>query len=344
MTWLEQNHPGAYEGYRYSSKHPGPLSIPEELHYNHWIADRSIDFIGNQVSAPSPQPFFLWCSFPDPHEPFAAVREWSDFYEDAGITLPAHTLALSPLNRSETMTRMGKGTEVYDPDWIRECIRQTYGMISHVDEQVGRVLAVLENQGLMDDTIIMFISDHGDQLGEHGFLYKMDYPYNAHMHVPFVARVPGGVQGHVVEDVVSQIDLVPTVLALAGVSHPDDLCRAALRPGQANIPPALPGEVLAPVLRTGARPERRNALVEHDTVDAAFGNVQMRTLVTNDFKLVYYTPLQETMLFDRRNDPDERVNLAGDPAHQPVVMAMLKALLAELARTEMPAHLLSTGA
>lgn len=365
VTWLEEHYPGAYEGYSCSSGNPAPLTIDPELHYNHWIADRAIDFIREQVSAPidrsgqqsaavdsdrspitSPQPFFLWCSFPDPHEPFAALGKWSDFYGEAGITLPQQTLALSPDNRSETMGRLGKGTQVHDPEWTRECIRQTYGMISHIDEQVGRVLHSLDELGISDNTVVMFISDHGDQLGEHGLFYKSDYPYDAHMHVPFVAMVPWAAdKGRVVEDVVSQLDLVPTVLDLAGVTHPDDVRRAETCADQdVELPPALPGEVLTPVLTGRARPVRRSALVEHDTVNRRFETVHMRVLVTNDYKLVYYTPLQETMLFDRKNDPDELRNLAGEPRCQPVLIDMLRQLIAELARTEMRAHCQWTSA
>jgi len=382
VTWLEKNHPGVYEeGYRYSNQNPGPLTIDADLHYNKWIADRAIEFVENAsgagcqasesagrsvrenpdavstatpcrrdrtTSEPSPEPgppFFLWCSFPDPHEPFAAVEKWSDFYEDIEIELPPHTLELSPDNRSETMKMRGKGMKAYDPEWTKECIRQTYGMISHIDEQVGRVLDALENAGIADDTVVMFISDHGDQLGEHGLFYKADYPYNAHMHIPFVASIPGGVEGRVVDDVVSQLDLVPTALDLAGVPHPDDLLRQQKsRDKDAPPLPALPGEVLTPVLRAGARPVRRNALVEHDTVNGRFETVHMRTLVTNDFKLVYYTPLQEVMLFDRKNDPDEIKNLADESEYSVVVNKLLKQLLAELARTEMRAHCRGTSA
>ena len=341
VTWLEKNHPGAYNGYKSSDSDPHPLSIDPELHYNKWIADRSIEFIQEHET-----PFFLWCSFPDPHEPFAAVKKWSDFYDDVEIELPQNTLELSPDNRSETMNMLGLGTEVQDPEYVKKALHQTYGMISHIDEQVGRVLDTLEGQGIADNTIVMFISDHGDQLGEHGLFYKSIYPYDAHAHVPFLAKIPGAAQaGGVVEDVVSQLDLVPTVLNLAGVLHPDDMRRAEKSDADAAvIPPALPGEVLTPVLKEGTEPMRKNALVEHDTVKNNFEMVQMRTLVTNEYKLVYYTPLRETMLFDRKNDPQELKNLADEREYQPVVNDLLKQLLNELARTEMPAHCQSTGA
>ncbi|MFU8780978.1 MAG: sulfatase [Kiritimatiellia bacterium] len=359
VTWLEKEHPGAYAGYKYSNREPKALTIEPDLHYNHWIADRTIDFIREQVAGGkevascrlqveggSDKPFYVWCSFPDPHEPFAAVEKWADVYKDLEIVLPEHTRTLSPENRCEALRQLGLGQAPFDPDWTRECIRQTYGMISHIDEQIGRVLAVLDETGIADNTVVMFISDHGDQLGEHGLFYKGMFPFNAHAHIPFIAKVPGcRIAGNVIEDVVSQLDLVPTVLDLAGVSHPDDLVRQAKSDEpDAELDPALPGEVLTPVLVHGQRPARRNALIELDWVKGPFRTLQMRTLVKNDYKLAYYAPTQETMLFDRQKDPDERRNVADDPAYAGVVTAMLKELLAELARTEHRACAQNTSA
>lgn len=345
VTWLEKEHPGAYAAYKNRNKDPQPLTIDPELHYNHWIADRTIAFIQEQVSGVEcrvsgvggaevgegdpqegaqyddggePQPFYVWCSFPDPHEPFTAVQKWSDVYKDLDIPLPAHTERLSPHNRSETMQELGLGQEVFDPDWTRACIRQTYGMISHIDEQVGRVLDALADCGLEENTVVMFISDHGDQLGEHGLFFKGMFPFQAHAHIPLIASVPGdSAKGSVVDDVVSMLDLVPTVLDLACVPQS-----------------TLPGESLVPVLKHGARPQRKNALIELDWEQEGVRPTQMRALVTNEYKLVYYAPLQEILLFDRHQDPDELRNVANDPAYADVVTMMLKELLAELIRTE----------
>lgn len=331
VTWLEQNHPGAYSGYKCSNADPHPLEIDPDLHYNTWIADRSIEFI-NKCSAPAKRPkeanvagseslaapFFLWCSFPDPHEPFAAVKKWSDFYDNVDIELPPNTLTLSPKSRSKTMIDMGLGREVIDPDLVKKSIKQTYGMISHIDEQVGRVLDCLEEQGIADNTVVIFISDHGDQLGEHGLFYKSVYPYDAHAHIPFLVRTPDGVRGKVVEDVVSMLDMVPTAMDLVGVEHACD----------------LPGEILTPVLMGVASPLRKNALVEIDRLGTTIGTVQMRTLVRNDFKLIHYPLQEETMLFDRKNDPHELTNLVDDPEYQAVITEMFEQLTSEIRRTE----------
>jgi arylsulfatase A-like enzyme len=321
VTWLEENHPGTFEeGYKCSNDDPQPLAIDPELHYNKWIADRSIAYIEEQSKAENP--FYLWCSIPDPHEPFAAVKKWSDFYDDAEIELPPQTLALSPDSRSSTMTEAGLGTEVADPELAKKRIKQTYGMISHVDEQVGRVLDSLEEQGVAENTVVMYISDHGDQLGEHGLYFKSVFPYDAHAHIPFIIKAPGGLKGKVVEDVVSMLDMVPTALDMAGVSPSS----------------ALPGEVLTPVVCDDQEPTRKNALVEIDRKPGRNADmpIQMRTLVTHEYKLVYYANTGETMLFDRLNDPCEQKNLALEPSLQSKVLELLKQLISELARTEMP--------
>ncbi len=334
-TWLDENHPGAFDGYAYSRSDPKPLEIAPELHYNNWIADRSIDFINAQSA--TQRPFFLWCSFPDPHEPFAAVKKWSDAYADVEIELPRCTTELSPHSRSETMDAIGVGTEVQDPEYVRKCIRQTYGMVSHIDEQVGRVLDSLETSGMAENTVVMFISDHGDQLGEHGLFYKGLYPYDAHAHIPFLIKVPWSRhKGRVVADVVSMLDMVPTALDLAGVDQPEDESMTEWwRERNQPTVPSLPGEVLTSVLLEGQRPKRKSALVELDSDSkTGFDLLQMRWLVTNEYKLVYYAPGNEILLFDRRNDPGEMTNLATDPGYQSVVNELLKQLVCELSRTD----------
>ena len=332
-TWLDQEHPGAYEGYR--NNNPGPLTIAPELHYNHWIADRSIDFI--EENASSAAPFFLWCSFPDPHAPFAAVQKWLDYYENTEISLPGNALEPVVSGGSSTMRRRGNGTEAIDPDYLRACELQTYAMISHVDEQVGRVLDALEQTGLADNTVVAFIADHGEQLGEQGFMHKGFYPSDAHARIPFLCNVPGAAPGgRVVSEVVSMLDLVPTILDLAGVKQPEDPnADSSFFENQAPVPNALPGESLRATLLEGTPPHRQNALVEFDDeYGGPFDLLQMRMLITNEHKLVYYCPTDEVLLFDRQNDPEERNNLAADPAHAEVKQELQLQLLHELSRTE----------
>jgi arylsulfatase A-like enzyme len=318
VTWLQENHPGAYAGLKASNDDPQPLEIDSELHYNTWMANQAISYI--QEERQKENPFYLWLSFPDPHEPFAAVKKWSDVYDDVEIELPPQTLELSPGSRSKTMTENGLVTEPVDPEMAKRRIKQTYGMISHLDEQVGRVLDYLEETGEAENTVVVFISDHGDQLGEHGLYFKGILPYDAHAHIPFVIKAPGGQKGKVVEDVVSMLDMVPTCLDVAGV--------------EPALP--LPGEILTPVVMGTDQPKRKHALVEMDTDSKGPDLIQMRWLVRNDYKLVYYAHNKETMLFDRKADPNELNNLAGKSEYQALLLEMFQELLSEISRTQMP--------
>lgn len=347
-VWLEKNYPGVAAAYRSEiasdpakkAAAPAAWSIraPSESHYNHWIADRSIAFLHERKASESP--FFLWCSFPDPHEPFAALEEWAKLYTDTSRVDSAANPGAVP----ETLLQARGGKEAFLARWkaasnkLPDYLQQTRGMISHVDAQIGRVLTALRANGLEEDTTIIFLSDHGDELGDHGLLHKGYWPYDGNARVPFIiagAGVHG--PGRVVDDVVSLLDLAPTLLAMAGVAQPDDAAvNEAYRVQLGKWLPSLPGESLLPVLQSAqTRPQRRTALVEtDDELNPHFDLLQMRVLVTNDYKLCHYSPTGEVVLFDRRNDPREQTNVADRPDLQPIVRALLTHLLTEINRTE----------
>ena len=329
-VWLDEHHPGAYA--KYSNSNPGCLDIDPDIHYNNWIADRAIDFINARQD-----PFFLWCSFPDPHEPFAAVRKWADFYRDKEIEVARTAIEIPANGSSETLKAMGRGTQAMDENYLRECTLQTYGMISHVDEQVGRVLDTLAANGMDNNTVVIFTADHGEQLGEHGFMHKGFYPHDAHARIPFLCKVPWSSEpGRIVDDVVSMLDFVPTLLDLAEIDQPEDPnIDESYRKSCTPLPSSLPGESLKPVLLEGKTPQRKNALLEFDDEWVKpYDLLQMRTLVTNDYKLVFYSPTQEILLFDRKNDPEEENNLAGVSEYAQTKEELLKQLLNEISRTE----------
>lgn len=338
-VWLHRNHPGAAE--RYDKRgHTGDLGLDldPELHYNRWIADRSIDFLHDHAG--SDRPFYLWCSFPDPHNPFTALRGYADRYPASDIELKDAALrepAPDVCRILEKLRNPGRPTgEPRDPERLVETVRQVYGMITHMDDEIGRVLGALEASGMAENTVVVFLSDHGEELGDHGLLFKGMWPYDGSQKVPWIVSVPGGVRGAVVDDVVSTLDFVPSMLELAGVSQPEDpRVNDAYREAMDPLPASLPGESLARIFREGGRPDRRNALIElDDDNQSEFDVVQTRTLVRNDYKLVTYAPTNELVLFDRREDPEETTNRAGDPAYEKVLASMLSELVQAIARTE----------
>lgn len=174
LRWLEQVYP---EGGRKLSKEGAyyaddnvPMSwrigLPEEYHYNHWIAQRSINFL-EQISRGN-QPFFLWCSFPDPHHPFAACKPYSEMYDPASLTLPEYwDVEEDGIPWLKERRKLNPHYSSFDERGLREILAQTYGMITHVDKCIGDVIAKLKELGLDQNTVIVFLADHGEYLGSH---------------------------------------------------------------------------------------------------------------------------------------------------------------------------------
>lgn len=350
-VWLDANYPDAARhffppepgcGIRASEGAPAwEIHAPAEAHYNHWIADRTIAFLRE---ADRQQPFFLWCSFPDPHAPFASLERWARVYRDADFDVPDVDAEAVPERLPADLLAARGGAENFTGQArayhrrMRDYYVQTFGMISHIDEQIGRVMAELKASGQEDDTVILFLSDHGDQLGEHGFMHKGYWPFDGNARVPFILAGPGVDQpGRVEDKVVSLLDMAPTLLDAAGVNPPEDpIINDDFRAQIAPVPNALPGESLwRCVTDAQAHPTRGCALFETDDEHVTSTDLlQMRVLVTDDYKLSHYSPSGEVMLIDRRADPAERRNLASDPAHAATVTQMLSRLTVEINRTE----------
>ena len=360
-SWLLAHHPEssrrlakdqAYhscgEGFR--------IDLPEEHHYNHWIADRSIAFLekvpgvrchvsGNRESRAasrtqgvspetrnptpetSPTPFFLFCSFPDPHFPFAACRPYSEMYDPQALPLPSTLAARVDVCSYLARTSGGRGSA--SPEEMREILAQTYGMISHVDANVGRVMAALEASGQADSTIILFVADHGEYLGSHGLLYKGAWPYEELWRIPFIAAGPG-VQPGVCEVPVSLLDLTPTFLDYAGL---DPLALDTRGPGPMNrLPPA--GQSLRPFLEGHLAAPHQSLVMEYDEDLGDAPVCRLRGLIDGDWKIVLYGGFDDGVLLNLADDPRELHNLWNEPSVQGRKTELLARLVQRLAQTD----------
>ncbi len=140
------------------------MALPQELHVNHWVAERSIAFLREQAAAETP--FFLWCSFPDPHHPYCPPEPWAAQYDPAEVPLPTQREGeldeLAPYFARiyrQGFQLSGRSQPTAVPERLmREIIARTYGMVSFVDHEVGRVLATLDELGLAEDTIVVYMS------------------------------------------------------------------------------------------------------------------------------------------------------------------------------------------
>jgi arylsulfatase len=351
-TWLETTHPDSFE--RFPRDHPDNdpgeapgswrWSIPAEHHYNRWIADRSRAFIEDAVGGGGrgdegsrgggggeggggsgevdDEPFFLFCSFPDPHHPYAAPEPYASMYDPADVSLPTRREGelddLPPHFRdayeNEETELSGLLTAAEHSDaGLREMIAITYGMVSFVDDEVGRVLSTLEEMGVREDTLVVFCSDHGDMMGDHWMVRKGPFHFEGLLRTPMVLNWPAGLPaGRRTDGLASAVDFFPTMLDLCDVPspYPDHPLPESL-----DEPPALAGESLVPQLRGDRESVREAVVVEND--DDYFGQ-RVRTYVTERYKLTVYPGRDYGELFDLREDPDELHNRWDDPSYAEV--------------------------
>jgi arylsulfatase A-like enzyme len=185
-----------------------------------------------------------------------------------------------------------------------------YGMVSLLDHSIGRILDAVDRHGLRQNTIIMFLSDHGDYLGDHG-MYGKGLPYESALRIPLIARGPGIAAGKIINSVESTLDIAPTLLDMANIAEPE----------------GVQGRSLKPVLRGDDLMRRSLALVENDDDFAA---LRMRSLLTPQWRLTYYLHQDWGELIDRKSDPLEMHNLWDNPAHAAVKQRLLLQLLQEI--------------
>lgn len=295
------------------------MSIPEALHYNRFIADSTIDLIRASASSAAP-PFFAWCSFPDPHMPVAAPSPYYEMYDPNTVSLPVrreresdalpavYKRVLSGELRPNGVDNSG----MTDAAW-REIIACTYSMVTHLDAEIGRVLDALDDSGQADSTLILFVSDHGDMMGDHGLLWKSFYTFRGCLQIPYIAAVPDGTRGCVSDALVCQLDVLPSILdwcelPLPGAAWPEH--ETPFQRGMVRPLTLYPGRSWLPLLRGKAQSIHDEVVVENDDPTMGF---QVRTLVTPKHRLTIYPGLPDGELFDLENDPDELVNLWDAP-------------------------------
>jgi arylsulfatase A-like enzyme len=288
--------------------------LPEEKHMNNWIAGHVEEYF--RLRAEDRQPFFLSVGFFDPHHPFDPCEPYASMFDPADMPMPANYAEdeISGMTPSARRKREKEETFCRDPDFIRRTIAAYHATIAHVDAMVGRVMHALRESGLEENTIVVFTSDHGELLGDHGMIHKGPYFYECSIRVPLVWRFPAHVGTKGVDTgFVSHVDLAPTVAALAGVDGP------ALAQGQPIF--ASDGSLRPVPARTAALTEWREKPYQSD---APFSVA--RCLVTEDWKYVHYHAEAFGELYDLREDPCELRNLWADPAHRAMVERMRERL------------------
>jgi len=344
--WLEEKGLSNWQDYfdpwppQPDSKYSGPYymrdsltwDLPEEYHPTHWVGERTVANI--ERCAEEGKPFFLWSSFFDPHPPYVLPEPWASMYDPAdmepGAFTPGEFEDMPPQFRhtreenpdfSDYQEPGGQGlhgfhSHLHSDDAMRRSLATYYGMVSLIDQEVGRILDRLEQLGLAENTLVIFTTDHGHFLGQHGLIAKGAFHYEDLIRIPMIARYPGHIPaGGVSQALQSQIDFVPTFLEAAGAAVP------GLMQGSSR---------LADWERGGGRDW---TLVENRHNPTT---VHLRTLVTDRYKITVYRNHDYGELFDLQADPQELHNRWADPAYGAVKQELLlRFVQAEIQREPM---------
>lgn len=282
-------------------------SLPPELYPTTFVAERAVEFIDRATGADADaRPWMLQCSFPDPHHPFTPPGEFFERYRPADMELPPtwsdpHEKSVPFIKRKFETKGTPGGFFAWAPseDQLRRAMAAQYGSIDMIDEAVGRIIATLERSGQLDDTLIIFTSDHGELMGDHGLILKMFVHYTGILRVPLVVSGPGVPAGSR-SSLVSSLDIAPTILDLVGVTPHVGIQGRSLTPTFDDQDVVLHEQLLVEDDYKAGRDlfkiGRRN---------------RMRTLVTTTDRYTRYIGTDWTESFDLDGDPDELENRAG---------------------------------
>ena len=271
--------------------------------------DRTGAGAGGDPGADDPEPFFLWAAFTAPHDPRTPPEEFARLYDrtdPAAVPLPENfrTDPVEATNFGERDENLAATPR--DPEEVRGHLADYYGMISHLDDGIGRILAHLERSGLAENTLVVYTADHGLALGQHGMMGKQSL-YEHSLRVPLLLAGPGIEAGRVLDPLSLHADLLPTLLGLAG----------------APAPPGVQGHDLGPLLTA---PE--GAAGPREVVHAAYVD-RARMASDGEHKLIrHLRPFRRDELYALATDPGETEDVASDAALAPIRDRLAASLLA----------------
>ena len=287
-------HPGS--GPRDDFAGPVPFPGADGVTHSAFVGEQTCEYLRAQDGR---QPFLCIAGFFAPHAPWVMPQRYLELYDPETFTLPSYPVGL------ETKRAAARCTDEH----LRAARHGYYALISELDEYVEQILAMLEAQGLAENTLIVFTADHGEWLGEH-LKYGKGYPGDdAVARVPLIIRWPGG-DARTVTELIEAVDVVPTLLEAAGL----------------QVSPELQGQSLLPLLEGRSYAAKTAALMEHHG---------WKNLRTSGFRYLVHADGREG-LWDLENDPYEYHDVAAEPAYRDVLAQHRKLLLEKLLSLERP--------
>ena len=300
--------------------------LPEELYPTSYVAERTVAYLEAHAKRGGDAPFFIQCSFPDPHHPFTPPGRYWDMYKPDDMALPPsfrlgnkppppHVAAQHAARDNGTRVADGQPAFAINEREAREAIALTYGMIAMIDDNIAKVLKRLDELGFSKNTVIVFTSDHGDLMGDHQLLLKGNYAYQGLIRVPFIWAEPDGTHAGTRADALSgTLDIAATMLD-----------RAKIAPYN-----GIQGKSALPAMSGNSDAGHDAMLIEYGSQRPLYsttGEMTMRTLVDRRWRITYYRGVPWGELYDLENDPNELDNLWDDPAGASAKSALTERLL-----------------
>ncbi|MGH2350890.1 MAG: choline-sulfatase [Chloroflexota bacterium] len=297
-------------------KESGPVPWSYQLEYDeeaHFHALETLRRLARRRGADREQPWFLCVSYTHPHDPYVATQEYWDRYEGVDLQVPEAAPPGYAPHVSDVWVNTYHGVDrvAPAPEDVYRSRRGYYASTSYIDDKVGELLGELRRLGQAANTVVLFASDHGDMVGEHGMWFKRIHREWA-VRVPLIAAGAGVAAGKRVTENVSLVDLYPTLLDLAGERMPPD------------FPHELDGASLAPFIKGETPADWKNDVIVENNGEGTIKPI--RALVQDQYKLVYVHERPE-QLFDLAADPNEWRNVVDDPAYAEVAARLRRRLL-----------------
>lgn len=291
----------------------GNYKLDENLHPTYWTGEMACEQIRNYTN--NDTPLFLKVSFARPHSPYDPPQRFLEMYKDTKISAPLigdwcekYAKLLDPEKAAPDAPYGNFGSE-----YAINSKRHYYANITFIDEQIGRVIQALKDKGMYDNALIIFVSDHGDMMGDH-YHWRKTYPYEASTHIPFIAKWPASehiVPGKV-KEVVELRDILPTFLEVA----------------DEKIPAEMDGRSLVSLAKGTENNWRKYLDLEHAT--AYSSDNYWCALTDGKIKYVWKFHTGEEQLFDLTKDPNELHNAANDKKYKKKLEEMRAAMVLHL--------------
>ena len=330
--WLCSEHSKELECFKASNLRPLDVScgrgafyseIPEELHSSTYVGDRAVDFLDNMDSS---KPFFCMVSFPSPHWPLIPPSEFAHMYDN--VNMPDSVEYGDEGNKDNYPKQFklsadgvqlpydGNSQHVAKKEDIFKLKRLYWGEISLIDKNVGRILDALKENGLDSNTIVIFTTDHGEYMGDHGLMAKGGFLYEGFVNIPFIFSYPGIIPAGTRSNALfSHIDIAPTLVDFLNIDGSSLGCD---------------GISQKDVLIGKSSSLRSRLTIHHPSQDDSLEFPDQHCLVTDEYKLVYYAGTEKGELYDLKHDPDELNNLYNKVGYESLQNKMIIMLLDEL--------------